>query len=244
MSNFEWSHYLSKVLRHQAARLGLHIEANGFVKLRSILDHRETIRKFGRSENTAHIEQIVRECEKQRFKLIRHEDGQLYIRANQGHSGKVADVIDPEKLLREVFYPEEIPCVLHGTYSEFWEPIKSRGLSKMSRQMIHFARGLPGKDGVISGMRKTCDMFIYIDARKAMAAGIRFFMSANGVILSEGVDGYISPDFFARVDFKDGRRCEVIAGPLPEGGGTAAELVVPIESKKSRKSDGDGETKL
>jgi len=35
-------------------------------------------------------------------------------------------------------------------------------------------------------MRKSSQILIYIDAAKAMADGIKFYISANGVILTEG----------------------------------------------------------
>jgi len=43
------------------------------------------------------------------------------------------------------------------------------GLKVMNRHHIHCASGLYGQEGVISGMRATCDLFIEIDVAKAMA---------------------------------------------------------------------------
>lgn len=76
----------------------------------------------------------------------------------------------------------------------------------MGRNHVHFATGpslesvlatpendgaqtKAGKDGgqVISGMRKDAQVLIYIDLKKALAAGCPFWRSENGVILSEGV---------------------------------------------------------
>jgi len=71
---------------------------------------------------------------------------------------------------------------------------------KVIRNHIHFSAGEPGQDGVISGMRKTADLKIYMDMSKAMAAGLRFFRSANNVILSPGnSNGLIPPEFFSKV---------------------------------------------
>ena len=88
----------------------------------------------------------------------------------------------------------------------------------MSRNHIHLAQGVPGS-GVISGilpgglsycgnmlimppgMRKSSEILIYIDVQKAIDAGLKFYLSANGVVLSEGDDrGYIKPEFFSRVE--------------------------------------------
>lgn len=41
---------------------------------------------------------------------------------------------------------------------------------------------------VISGMRKDAQVLIYVDLKRALAAGCPFWRSENGVILSEGFD--------------------------------------------------------
>lgn len=57
-----------------------------------------------------------------------------------------------------------------------------------------------------SGMRKSCDIYVYIDAAKAMAAGIKFFRSANGVILTPGDEnGLVAPSLFDKVLTSDGK---------------------------------------
>ncbi|OJD21847.1 hypothetical protein ACJ73_06814, partial [Blastomyces percursus] len=103
--------------------------------------------------------------------------------------------------------------VVHGTYHAAWPSILAYGgLRCMSRNHIHFATGptltsvLPegregsvaatppgrgftgGAGGVISGMRADAQILIYIDLKRALAAGVPFWRSENGVILSEGVD--------------------------------------------------------
>lgn len=140
------------------------------------------------------IKEIVSSNDKQRFAL-KTENGKLYIKANQGHTMKNVEV-ELEEL-------KEAPkVVIHGTYSEFLEAIQKEGLCKMSRQHIHMATGLPGKDGVISGMRKTCDIIIYVDCDAAMKDGIKFYKSSNGVILSPGIGekGIIPPKYIAKVE--------------------------------------------
>ncbi len=67
----------------------------------------------------------------------------------------------------------------------------------MSRQHIHMATDLPGK--AKSGARLNCDVLIFLDLAGAMQAGCKFYRSANGVILSTGIDGCIPPEFFQRV---------------------------------------------
>lgn len=70
----------------------------------------------------------------------------------------------------------------------------------MNRLHIHFARGLPNDNRVISGMRKSVQIYIYIDLRKAVNDGIPFYVSANNVILSPGnANGIIESKYFLKV---------------------------------------------
>lgn len=76
--------------------------------------------------------------------------------------------------------------------------IAHEGLSKMDRQHIHMAQGV---HNVISGMRKSSDILIYIDVAAALDSDIKFYLSSNGVVLSAGdSEGYIRPQFFTRVE--------------------------------------------
>lgn len=90
----------------------------------------------------------------------------------------------------------------------------------MKRNHIHLAQGVPGS-GVISGMssptlliasciqhqtgmRNSSQILIYINVQKALDAGIKFYISANGVVLTEGDEhGHLSPQFFAKVETAD-----------------------------------------
>lgn len=76
--------------------------------------------------------------------------------------------------------PSQYPVVVHGTYMEAWSGIKGKGLLRMTRNYIHFAPGLFGEDEVKSGnfcifflmaqgMRKNCEVAIYVDIAKAIA---------------------------------------------------------------------------
>ena len=135
------------------------------------------------------------------------------IRANQGHSVaiNVADLLKP---ITEVNMPD---LVVHGTTAKAWKLIlQSGGLKPMNRNHVHFASGLPDNfeeidDGsreidedaapVISGMRNSSSILIYIDLPKAICNGLKFWQSENGVILSEGdEDGIIKVEFFKKVE--------------------------------------------
>ena len=54
--------------------------------------------------------------------------------------------------------------------------IENEGLKCMGRQHIHFASGKLGDKGVISGMRSSCNVFIYIDTIAAMKGYLSFLL--------------------------------------------------------------------
>ena len=50
-------------------------------------------------------------------------------------------------------------------------------------------------------MRTSSQVFIFINLPKALDAGIKFFLSDNGVILAEDDgEGFLRPEFFERVE--------------------------------------------
>jgi 2'-phosphotransferase len=131
----------------------------------------------------------VLNSDKKRFEINTLEDGLEYIRAVQGHS---MSFINADELLEEIHDPAEVAICIHGTYQKFEESIIREGLSRRTRNHIHFAVDRPGGE-VISGSRLNVDMLIYVDVRRAMKAGHRFYRSVNNVILSEGP---ISAEYF------------------------------------------------
>jgi len=173
--------------------------------------------------------QAVRESDKQRFAIKPNpstnpsldetstEPSHWLIRANQGHSIK----LDSEGLLKPIALPSpqtgEIPegsvpipeVVVHGTYFAFWPKIvESGGLKPMGRNHVHFSIGLPeDKSGVISGMRKDAEVLVYVDVEKSLreaeagdGGGIKWWMSENGVVLTEGdKDGLVPTRLFREV---------------------------------------------
>jgi len=93
----------------------------------------------------------------------------------------------------------------------------------MSRNHIHFAPGLPNDSGVVSGMRQSCEIYIYINVERAMGDGIKFYRSKNNVILSDGFGGLIPLTYFEKVvDVETGRQLvssiEAKTSIITEGG--------------------------
>ena len=72
---------------------------------------------------------------------------------------------------------------------------------------MHFAAGFPGRDGVISGMRKTCNVYMYLDAKKCARDGVVVFRSDNGILLTAGLndEGKLPISYFSHVTDAAGR---------------------------------------
>ncbi|CAJ1382899.1 unnamed protein product [Effrenium voratum] len=205
------SRYMTKVLRHDARRLGLAMRADGSVAVQELLglpffQHNG----FGELD----VEREVRVNGKQRFSLWM-EDGTKRVRANQGH--KMKEVQDSE-LLSPIRSATELPVCIHGTYIsrwhakkqshvDVWSVIKTEGLKTMGRNHIHFVPHEVGSRTVISGMRQDCTVAIYLNVPKALENGIQLFRSSNNVVLTRGdAAGHIPPDLFLKaVEIKTGR---------------------------------------
>ena len=97
------------------------------------------------------------------------------------------------------------PSVVHGTTRAAWRSIRTAGLNRMQRQHVHFGSTGPGAG---AGVRRSSQVLVYIDLDAALGAGIPFYVSANGVILSpgEGTTGTVPATYFARaVETSTGR---------------------------------------
>ncbi|GAB7358044.1 hypothetical protein MBLNU230_g0207t1 [Neophaeotheca triangularis] len=165
------------------------------------------------------------------------------IRANQGHSLQV----ESSSLLQPITQATAPSQCVHGTTRKAWPLIVSAGgLKVMGRNHVHFATGLPASlqresqaEGtssateaaaaaaaapppvVISGMRNSSAVLVWVDLPRAMEAGVSFWTSDNGVVLSEGEagTGLVPLRFFKRVEERG-----VEGGVLVEDGVVVGEL--------------------
>ncbi|KAJ2746702.1 tRNA 2'-phosphotransferase [Coemansia sp. BCRC 34301] len=189
------SKQLSYLLRHGAEDKGMKLRDDGSIAVRDLLKYSKL-----KSTTFAQIQHVVDTNNKKRFALYEDANNkQWYIRAVQGHSIEIKE--PPLTKLT----PETMPaCIVHGTMRSKVPLIQETGLSRMNRTHIHFAKGLPSEAGIISGMRSTADVYIYIDIKRAVADGIEFYQSENGVILSKGLadSGVIPAKYFERIEYK------------------------------------------
>ncbi|XP_013748169.1 tRNA 2'-phosphotransferase 1-like isoform X1 [Brassica napus] len=189
---------LTRILRHMATELRLNMRGDGFVKVGDLLqlNLKTSANVQLKSHTVDEIREAVRRDNKQRFSLV-EENGELLIRANQGHS---ITTVESEKLLKPILSPEEAPVCVHGTYRKNLESILASGLKRMNRLHVHFSCGLPTDGEVISGMRRNVNVLIFLDIKKALEDGIAFYVSDNKVILTEGIDGVVPVDYFHKIE--------------------------------------------
>ncbi|KAJ3346094.1 threonine synthase [Entophlyctis luteolus] len=168
-----FSKALSYILRHGAAKEGIPMRTDGYVLVADL----QRLHLQMRTKTLDDFKAVVAANDKQRFTLVRvadvdgaaHADDDAgedvwMIKANQGHSLPHIEVE-----LEEINNPGDLPVVVHGTYFRCLDSIKSQGLSKMNRNHIHFAVGKAGDLDVISGMRKSSQVLIYINVPLAMS---------------------------------------------------------------------------
>ena len=161
---------MSYLLRHGAQENGVAISSDGYVLMDDLLSY------LGNKVSLDFVHQIVENNDKKRYE-IKIKDGKEYIRATQGHS---LTEVKTEELLTPINDPFDYVYVVHGTYKDPLPLIMKGGLNKMARNHVHMAVGF-GKNGVISGMRQSCQIVIEINMPKAMygAHKIPFFISTN-----------------------------------------------------------------
>lgn len=185
---YKVSRKLTKILRHSAIDDGLKMSSDGYVLITDLL-------RVSRTGITrADVDTIVQKDSKLRFTI---KDN--LIRANQGHSGKVANILDDELMFRPILISDELPLICyHGTNPVAWKSIKDEGLSPMRRKHVHFATKPFNSDTVISGARKNSKVIIHIDLISAIRDGLKFYMSDNEVLLTPDT---VSPAYFEKIEF-------------------------------------------
>jgi putative RNA 2'-phosphotransferase len=164
------SKFLAKYLRHAPHELGLTLRPGGWVPVDDLLD---AAAKHGFPIAYDELIECVETNDKERFSFA--ESGDL-IRANQGHSVEV-DLGLEEKEPPEVLY--------HGTVERLLPSIRAQGLRKGKRHHVHLSKDMETARKV--GARRGKPVILVIDAGRMFRDGFRFFLSANGVWLTDAV---------------------------------------------------------
>jgi putative RNA 2'-phosphotransferase len=161
---------MSLVLRHEPAKFGVELDSAGWARVDGLL---AAAARAGVPLDDAALRRVVEENDKKRFALS--EDGSR-IRASQGHSVEVDLGLEPVAP----------PAVLfHGTATRFLDSIRRQGLVPGTRQHVHLSAEEATATTV--GARHGRAAVLRVDAARMHADGHRFFLSANGVWLTDAV---------------------------------------------------------
>lgn len=164
------SKLLSLVLRHDPAKLGLTLDAQGWVAVADLL---AAAQHHGVALDADTLARVVADNDKQRFAFSPDGD---YIRASQGHSVAIDLALEP------VTPPN---LLYHGTASRFVDSIRQAGLERRSRQHVHLSADLA--TAVAVGQRHGTPVVLTVQAGAMATAGFMFYRSANGVWLTDHV---------------------------------------------------------
>ncbi len=172
MSNREIkiSKFLSLVLRHQPEKIGLILDAAGWVSVSELMTACQT---HGLNFTFDELLEIVANNDKKRFAF--NED-QTKIRANQGHSIEV-----------KLGYSASVPPAIlyHGTATRNIDSILTQGLLKGQRHHVHLSADI--ETAIKVGMRYGKPVVFEVQADAMHANNIQFFCSENGVWLTAHV---------------------------------------------------------
>lgn len=163
--------FISLVLRHKPEATKITLDEHGWANVEELL---RGINETGRKISMEILEDIVATDNKQRYSF--NEDKTL-IRANQGHSIPV-DVELKEQNPPEILY--------HGTATRFLNSILNDGLKPMSRLYVHLSKDIETAWKV--GKRHGDPVILKTNSRDMYKDGYKFYLSENGVWLTEKVD--------------------------------------------------------
>jgi len=164
------SKFLSLVLRHEPEKIGIALDAEGWVDVDVLLD---ACNERGPHITRELLDEIVATNDKKRFSFS--PDGRR-IRANQGHSVTVDLRLDPKE-------PPEL--LYHGTIADFLDSIRHEGLQRGNRHHVHLSQDKKTADKV--GQRRGKPVVLIIAAKRMHCEGYTFYQSDNGVWLTDGV---------------------------------------------------------
>jgi putative RNA 2'-phosphotransferase len=164
------SKFLSKHLRHDPAGIGLSLHDGGWVSVDALLDG---CRTAGLPISREELNEVVASSDKQRFA---YDETGTRIRANQGHSVAVDLRLEPAEPPTRLF---------HGTGEGTVPVILREGLRKMGRHHVHLSPDVETATRV--GARHGRPAVFVVDAAAVARAGRVFYVSANGVWLTDEV---------------------------------------------------------
>ena len=162
------SKFLSYVLRHKPDAIGLRLDKNGWADILELIKC-ANLHDNGLTKES--ILDVVKNNDKKRFKL---SPDATKIRASQGHS------LNVDLELKTQRPPEYL---YHGTAMHFLSSILENGIHSSSRKHVHLSVLYETAEDV--GRRYGKPIVLIIDSKKMHNDGNNFFLSDNGVWLTE-----------------------------------------------------------
>ena len=162
--------FLSLVLRHDPASIGLKLDNQGWADVNELL---ACLKQNGKKLSLAGLKTIVETNNKKLFSFS--EDG-TRIRAAQGHSVDIEIKLTPQSPPKFLY---------HGTSARFMDMIESKGLSRMSRQHVQLCSDVRNAHEFSQRHRKP--IILEIAASLMESHKFQFYLSENGDWLTEAV---------------------------------------------------------
>lgn len=171
MNKERLSKFISLILRHKPEEIGITLDNHGWANVKDLI---KGINNAGREIDMNLLEEIVRTDNKGRYSF---NENKTKIRANQGHSIQV----DIE------FKELEPPAALyHGTATKSLDSIMRQGIKSMNRLYVHLSKDF--ETAIKVGSRHGKCVILIVDTKRMYEDGIKFYLSENGVWLTEYVD--------------------------------------------------------
>jgi putative RNA 2'-phosphotransferase len=164
------SRYLAKHLRHRPDRLGIQLDAGGWVEVEALL---AACARANFALSHDELVEVVERNDKGRFAL---DPTGTRVRARQGHSIAVDLQLTPTA---------PPPALYHGTPSTSVPAILAEGLRPMVRHHVHLSLDVVTAGAV--GARRGRPVVLRVAAAAMHAAGHRFLVTDNGVWLTDHV---------------------------------------------------------
>jgi 2'-phosphotransferase len=175
---------LSYILRHGALKYNIDIDRYGYIKTDDIL-------KLPQFYNVTldDIFEIVYDDSRGRY-TIKESLDTFYIKANHGHS-----ILIPNSPIKKILNTNSYKVLSYECTYQEWIIIKgNKGLQRKNIELK-----VPKKNYNRNYISYNKSVIIYINLEKALAQGFEFNMYSNGKILTQGLNGFMSIDFFANV---------------------------------------------
>ena len=171
---------IEQLLRHTAQVEGIRISPDGWVATTDVIDYLDTL---GHNRDIADIWGYVTKFGGWHFEVSAYGE---HVRATDGHTMEGVAVSVGELMAAET----APPVAVVGLPLELLDTTLKSGLSRRNGRHIQLARRwgvhASSKRG---GGRTQLDVQVWINLQRAISDGIRFFLTAAGAILCEGVDG-------------------------------------------------------